>query len=562
VTEFRTAQVLEFLAEVLHEAERASPRAGGVDVIPVIVDDFARLRPLVAEVFRSAGLPFLIADQFADGLDLRGRGTPPDPALRRLVEAIELDPEGTGTPRRLVVAADDDTLTVRVGTDGPPMNPGDRNQIGLLSALLDPSMRGHRLAALAYDETAMAADAADRVWNLLLDDVPRAPGGLPRTLLVVVSAPELDYDRHCRAGAGARWALLRGAVWWRRRAQSDETSVAVLADGDDPLVVVLGAGASLSSPGMLSGDQLRNKALARQVPDLATRGESVDAQARELFRRLGQDRRLMQADLRGDPSTHEDEFVRTLTLERVLREEVHTLAPGEVSRTLAEFDEIQRGAMADPGAAVVQVRRLLTLRARLVLLTVNFDQLVDDGAVVLSPTDLDPYDTAPPGPADPPTVRLFVTEEDFEAFPAYYSKYCRDGGAVPLVKLHGTVDRPETVRANVDVILPGLGENAAELLRSLLGRAGPGGTATKWTYVGCSMRDPDINAVIATRSFAVGTFERWVAPMADPHVEAFARQVRSPAWKEAGLPTELVERIITQTADTFMTQLARWLLPP
>lgn len=266
----------------------------------------------------------------------------------------------------------------------------------------------------------------------------------------------------------------------------------------------------------------------------------------------------MQVDLQGDPSTHEDEFVRTLTLERVLREEVHPLAPGEIPPTLADFDQIQQRALASPGASVLQVRRLLALRARIVLLTVNFDNLIEAGARVLGPNELDPYEAAPPGLADLPAVRVFVTEADFALFPAYYERYRTGGGAVPLLKLHGTVDRPETVRANVDVIMPGLGEHAAECLRALLG---PAGTATSWTYVGCSMRDLDINAVTATRSFAVGAFERWVAPMADPNVEAFARRVRSPAWKEAGLPTELRQRIITQTADTFMTQLAGWLLP-
>ncbi len=554
---YSTVHVLDFLAEVLREAERAG--AAGVNVIPVVVDDFAQLMPLFREVFRAAGLPFTVAEQVADGKDLRGRRAEPDPALRRLIEGIRLDPEGTGTARALVVTTDDGVLRVGVGTDGPPDNPGDRNQLGLLTALLDPSLKGHRLAVAAYDETGMASDAKKRIWELLLDEVPRAAaGGLPRTLLVIVSAPELVVERHCRAGSGARWALLRGAVWWRRRAQSDESDVARIAAGDEPLVLVLGAGASMSSPEMPSGDQLRDKALARQVPDLAARGADVEAQARELFRRLGQDRRLMAADLRGPAETHEDEFVRRLTLERVLREEVHPLGPDEVPPTLIEFDGIQRRALAQPGESVLQVRRLLALRSRLVLLTVNFDQLVEDGALVLSPTDEDPYDASSPGPGDAPAVRLFVTEIDFAAFPEYYARYREHGGAVPLVKLHGTVDRPETVRANVDVILPGLGDNAAALLRSLLA---PAGRATSWTYVGCSMRDPDINAVTATRRFAVRAFERWVAPMADPNVEAYAKEVRAAAWAAAGLPVDLRERIVTQTADTFMRQLAGWLLP-
>jgi hypothetical protein len=556
VTDYSTVHVLEFLTDVLKEAERAG--RVGMDVVPVVVDDLAQLRPLLGEVFRWAGLPFLIAEQSADGRALRGRSSPPDPVLRRLVEAFRLDPDGTGVPRNLTVTTDNDTLKVRVGSDETPTNPGDRNQLGLLTALLDPFLRGHRLAVIAYDETGMAADAKERVWSLLLDDVPHSGDGLPRTLLVIVSAAELDYARHCRAGSGVRWALLRGAVWWRRRAQSDTSDVARLAAGNGPLVLMLGAGASLSSPGMLTGDQLRDKALARQVPDLAAQGASVEVQARELFRRLGPDRRLMPRDERGPADTHEDEFVRNLTLERVLREEVHPLSENAVPPTLKEFGDIQRGALASPGLAVRQLRRMLTLRGRLVLLTVNFDQLIEDGSMVLGPNDLDPYETSPPGPRDAPAVRLFVTEDDFEKFPGYYDRYSQDGGAVPLVKLHGTVDRPETVRANVDVILPGLGENAAALLRYLLA---PVGHSTSWTYVGCSMRDPDINGVMGTREFALRTFEQWVAPMADPHVVAYVTEVREPAWRAESRPADLRERIITQTADTFMTELAKWLLP-
>ena len=545
MTDYPTPKVLQFLIDVLDEAERAG--TGGLSVIPVVVkEDLPRLLPVLVEVCRFAGHPFTLADNAADGIDVSGGSGSVDSTLKAKVERIAVDPTFSGTPENLVVSTAGDEINVRIGGNPPPTNPGDRNQLGLLTALLDPNIRDHQMAVIAYDETPMSEDSRERMWTFLLDELDSL-GGNCRALLVVIGCASFDYARHCREGAGARWAFQDGDVRWRQRWRSDLGSISNLAAGTGPMVLMLGAGVSVSSD-MPLGNEIRDDALARLVSDLADTGAEYSEQAAELFQRLASKGRLMPSE----SGIREDEFVAALTLERVLREEARTCAAGETLPTLLEFDRRQKARLDHAGSAILDLREMLRLRGRLVLLTVNFDQMIEHGAVVLNPTDADPYESSPPGPSDPPAIRLFVTPDDFEEFPAYYKHYQTYGGAVPYVKLHGTIDRPETVRASVDVTLPGLSESAARLLRSLV--PDPGG-AIPWTYVGCSMRDPDITDVIRTQEFSHRALETWVSPLVDPHVEDWVAQIREPAWRAASLPQSLRERTITQTADVFFRHL-------
>lgn len=545
MADYSTAKVLRFLIEVLDEAERVG--SGGLSVIPVVVkDDLGPLLPVVAEVCRFAGHRFALAEQAADGIVMSGTTGTPDATLRAKVEAIALDPTSSGTAEHLVVNDAGGSLTVRVGSSPAPTNPGDRNQLGLLTTLLDPEVRSHRVAVIAYDETSMSDDSKQLMWKFLLDDLGSL-GGSCKALVVFVGCAEFDFARHCREGAGARWAFQDGAVRWRQRWLGDRGRIARIAHRDEPLILMLGAGVSMSS-GLPLGNELRDEALARLVPDQADRGADFREQAAELFQQVASDGRLMTSE---DGIT-EEEFIEHLTLERVLREEARECAPGEVLPTLVDFDERQKARLDHAGAAITDVRELLHLRERLVLLTVNFDQLVEHGAIVLSPSDPDPYESIAPGPGDPPAIRVFVTPEDFEQFPAYFEKYKADGGVVPYVKLHGTIERPETVRANVDVTLPGLGEAAAAMLRSLVPEVG---SSVDWVYVGCSMRDPDVTDITRTQEFSHRAREVWVAPLVDPHVERWVALIRQPAWEAERLKDDLRERTITQTADVFFRHL-------
>lgn len=545
MTDYPTGKVLQFLVDVLDETERAG--SGALSVIPVVVkDDLAPLIPVLVEVCRFAGYPILVAEGVADGLDISGRSGSLDSTLKGMVEAIAVDPTSSGRPVNLVVDTTDDVLTVRVGTNPAPTNPGDRNQLGLLTALLDPDIRRHQTAVLVYDETLMSDDSKERLWTFLLDDLT-ALGGNIRSLLVFVGCATFDYSRHCREGKAARWAFQDGDVRWRQRWQSDLGAIARVAASTEPLVLMLGAGVSMSSDLPL-GNDLRDEALARLVPDLANLGAEFKEQAAELFQQTASKHRLMPSEL----GITEDEFIAGLTLERVLREEARRCARGETLPTLVAFHERQLLRLDHPGPAVQDLRELLRMRERLVLLTVNFDQLVEHGAIVLGPSEVDPYLHKTCGPSDPPAVRLFVTHDDFAKFPDYYEKYKVDGGAVPYVKLHGSSERPDTVRANVDVTLPGLGEEAARMLRSLI--PSPGGS-TDWVYVGCSMRDPDVTDITRTQEFSHRSLEQWVSPLVDPHVEQWVAAIRQPAWRSASLPESLRERTITQTADSFFKHL-------
>lgn len=549
MSDYPTPKVLRFLIDVLDESERAS--SGGLSVIPVVVkDDLIPLLPVVAEVCRFAGHPFALAERAADGVHLSGHGGSVDSALRAMVEALTVDPTSSGTPEHLVVDTAASLLTVRVGANPAPTNPGDRNQLGLLTALLDPDIRNHRVAVIAYDETLMSDDSKERMWTFLLDEL-RSLGGNCKALLLLVGCAEFDYARHCREGAGARWAFQDGDVRWRQRWHGDRGHIARIADRDESLVLMLGAGVSMSS-NLPLGNELRDGALARLVPDLADRGADFHEQAAELFQQVASSGRLMP----NEEGITEEMFIERLTLERVLREEARECAAGETLPTLREFDELQKKRLDHAGKAVRDVRELLRLRQRLVLLTVNFDQLVEHGAIVLSPDDDDPYEATVPSPTDPPAVRMFVTDDDFEKFPAYYEKYRDVGGAVPYVKLHGTIERPDTVRANVDVTLPGLAESAATMLRSLV--PDPGGSVD-WVYVGCSMRDPDVTDITRTQEFSHRAREVWVSPLVDPHVERWVARIRQPAWEAERLKTGLRERAITQTADVFFKHLRAFL---
>lgn len=551
MVDYPPKKVLQFLIDVLDEAERASPDA--LRVIPVVVkDDLARLVPVIFETCRFAGHPFVRAETAVDGIKISGPSDI-DSTLRSMIEAITLDPTGSGTPQGLVISDDKGCITVRLGDNTAPTNPGDRNQLGLLTALLDPDVRTHDVAVIAYDETSMSDDSKQRMWDFLLDEL-KSLGGNCKTLVVFIGCADFDYERHCREGDGARWAFQDGDVRWRQRWHSDLSQITRISEREEPLILMLGAGVAASS-GLPLGNQLRDNALARLVPDLANSGADYRQQAAEFFQQVAAKNRLMTSE----EDISQDEFIERLTLERVLREEARTCAPHEILPTLREFSELQASRLDHAGSAVLDLRELLRLRRRLVLLTVNFDQLLEHDTVLVSPTGEDPYSASTPTKDDLPAIRMFACDEDFQEFPAYYEAYRVNGGVVPYVKLHGTIDRPETVRANVDVTLPGLSESAARLLRSLIPDPG---TSVDWVYVGCSMRDPDVTDITRTQEFSHRAREAWVSPLVDPHVEHWVSQIRQPAWRAVGLPESMLERTVTQTADVFFKHLRGCLTEP
>jgi hypothetical protein len=178
------------------------------------------------------------------------------------------------------------------------------------------------------------------------------------------------------------------------------------------------------------------------------------------------------------------------------------------------------------------LRTITAKKNKLVVVTVNFDTILEDefGA----------------------EAKVFATRADFEEAGNYLDHYLNSGGALPILKLHGSLDVPGSIVADVDTRSLGLSAGAIEALRRLRNAV----RFTPWVYVGVSMRDPDITEVIGGNDFVEGLEELWVAPFPDPAVSAFSEDHRASRWQEAKR-AELKQRQITETADSFLSALAK-----
>ncbi len=181
-------------------------------------------------------------------------------------------------------------------------------------------------------------------------------------------------------------------------------------------------------------------------------------------------------------------YAGSLTLERVLREERIEYLPSEMP-TLQHFVGINERALLGPGSGVELLRTILVTPpapGRLIVLTVNFDTLLDD----------------PAGGA-----RVFTTDEQFAEFPEYLDEYVAHGGATPLLKLHGTIEIPNSIVANVEDTMPGLEPNRTAALGALMAKG-----RANLIYVGYSMRDLDLSPYLGQQVFGQFAEEMWVSP--------------------------------------------------
>ena len=222
----------------------------------------------------------------------------------------------------------------------------------------------------------------------------------------------------------------------------------------------------------------------------------------------------------------QDAFIARLTLEQVTRAQYRL---DETVPILDEFKTRHDQVVGAPGQAVIDLSRLLQLAAnRIVVVEVNFDQLVEAHAGV--------------------DVRIFATEEEFVEAPDYIRRYLGgDEQAVPILKLHGTIDRPETCIINSGQTELGLGQSKLDSLRALLSPNNP----RLWIYVGASLRDFDLRPVLLGEDFARGLNELWVSPYLDASVEEFAIQ-RSASWRQTSWPN-VDDRLVAEAADPFFT---------
>lgn len=402
--------------------------------------------------------------------------------------------------------------------------------LGLATATLDERLTDSGgFIVILYDETDLEPTERPVAWHYATQVMPQQLAGTPSHFVVVVGA-EGPTDYQLLGDPSLRWNVDGLSLAERNLGSTNRNlTLRMAATTDSHLVLFLAAGFS-ASMGMPLGNAMRDFALRQLLPDEA--GLPDDELARGFYALVGDQVELLEFEENRDLS----DLARGLTFERVLREELRAFQP---SPTLAELERLEENALnARPRGAVRHLRSMLGSTRKLVLVTVNYDRLIESG--------------------QEDEVEVFSDGESFSHCVDYLDEYLSDGAdatKIPLLKLHGSFGAAqETLIASIEQTLTGLTTDKAE---SLDRACRPSGDArVPFVYVGSSMRDLDIGPHLAQTRFARQLDERWVLPLPTESVTQFVQRSRLRPWREAGTSDSLEQRVITWTADEFLRLLA------
>jgi hypothetical protein len=493
------------------------------DIYPILLPDLAADRALLSTIARHAGIPFLDASDWVGGESGAVEGISSAAVIREI--------ETTFAAQNVeVTAASDDRVYANIsGTSAAALSPGMTNFLGVLTYLCDDRLRTNRMAILAYDEAALEFDHRRAILEFLNSICERVELTLTLVVLVGNGAMRLGDEYYFHPNRGLRYMMRTDGLSERHWDGTNQSNTNFLSNPDKPLVLFLGAGASHSSSNMPLGNQLRDLALAQLFPEVDTSSaiDPAEMLARHLHQWAIDNGRLLPPE----QDMTQDQFIRRLTLERVIREQV--FKPPGVPEILNRLAEMEAAALAAPSSGILALRQLLQLHTRLVVVTVNFDRLVETG---------DP----------PPHVEVLVADDEFARAPALIEeRFAGSSDRTPILKLHGTIEAPNTIIANVEHTALGLSEVKSTALQALMGTSS---SRVPWAYVGYSMRDPDIWSLIRNAEYARRTDEYWVMPFLDGSLDAIEEE-REPVWKQDGRPQRLFQRSITLLADAFFEDL-------
>lgn len=525
-----------------HSVEVAAGRAWTPLLLALTVDERERLHDLLAQVFRTEKGLLVDATAYPDSAALDGDPGDVADLVAAVNDALAEINELPDAVENLRLTLDTDTVTIAGATDFTTASRAQQALRSMLISLFATDLRANELAGLNYAEDALDEDHRAIVWRLLM----RLPALLHRppnsTLVVVAGDADIQSGLHCTGDPSLRWRVYDRGLQRRHTRAADRDAVDVLtrtSAHDAPLVMLM-VGAGASAGYLPTGNEVRNVALEHLTGKKVDRHTYPDVAA-EFFARLGRAGRLLTDEDNVDPL----EWAARLTLERVLREEQHE-ERRNFSHTLRWFNVQHDQALGRIEAARVAglldrdpLVRLVALRRRLLLVTVNFDQIIE----------------AKCG-AD---VRPFVTDPELADLPKYLDEYSALGAdlPVPLVKAHGDIRRPETIVADITTTRSGLGEPVFDALADIRERMLAQDVTPLW-HVGYSMRDLDLADYWADPRFADRAAERWVGPMPDPAVERFIREKRLPRWTTAADPHTADESMVTLTATDFFELLVEF----
>lgn len=424
----RPADLFSVLADIAGEHE-STPPDGPSQVIPVLVGALESPRQLLEQAAELLGgvLLDLTSGKFAGPIAAYD-----DSGLRAEVgTALSSDRPRTRIDLELTYSGGTiDAQLRRNGVVSTVPSSADEELLAMARSLFDERLERCEMAMLLLSENSFDQPNRQRVLQMLTGMAGRNALrlGSARTLAVFIQSDELSVSRHCQPQHGIRFSLIGDRLIRRNRfEQMGDTVRKLVVPRDQPLVLFLAAGFSVSS-GMPFGNGLRDEAIKRiceldpadtrkdeelalVLYDHATSGGRTWLSAREIV--LGR-----------------HEFARTVTLEQVGRIESDALDV-PVPPVLTELKQLHddRLASTDPlGQAVYELDRVIAWGGRLVLITVNFDELIEH-------EHADRLDIA-------------VNDDDFLRLTPILDEMRKGGdhrdGKIPLLKLHGTISQPET----------------------------------------------------------------------------------------------------------------------
>ena len=532
-----TAEVSWF--ELGHQIAESHARnaSNTVSVIPVVVENLQTARPILRALADIHDGCFLDAsDSHADPRKRLNVYQPVpgtnDPVRHKAIETALSKPNRAVKVIRQSGSRLD--VTFKNSTTAERLSAGDRTLHAIARAAAHKCLDEHSFAIIAYNSGPLDQRSKEAAWNLMVHHVHGTPRKTPQTL-VVVTQSEINIEIHCESEYGFRYAIEQGRLLRRQGAAHLRHAATRIVEQSkmSPVVFFLGAGFSVSSRIPL-GDTLRDNAIVGLLNDQQYEGVDSIELGIELHNWLSTMPERPEWLSRDERSTKSNIFASELTLERVLAVEKRT---DPNLPTLQEFKERHDTVVNNPGSSVHHLAKILRdPDTKIIVAQLNYDCLVERNTE--------------------PALKVFASNDEFEKALDYILRYCNgDEDGVPLLKLHGTIDRIETCVATQDETDRGVGEAQFQTLTSLLKISED---RLPWIYVGMSMRDRDLLQVLNTQNFARQLDERWVVPYIVPSVRKFGAR-REPHWEGTGFES-LEDRVITETSDAFFEALATaWL---